>query len=122
MKRLESELAELNEGFEQAKRQNDKIIIEALKPSIDSLNAKLEKERKALANMLEEKLRYEEKINQGKETKLYSVDPAAVAGVAFIVATVGIPLYVSYKTCKKVFKRAYWAQNNGYIIYLGQYV
>ena len=52
MKRLESELAELNEGFEQAKRQNDKIIIEALKPSIDSLNAKLEKERKALANML----------------------------------------------------------------------
>ena len=52
VKRLESELAELNEGFEQAKRQNDKIIIEALKPSIDSLNAKLEKERKALANML----------------------------------------------------------------------
>lgn len=119
VKSLESELAELNEGLEQAKKQDDKIIIEALKPSIESLRAKLEKERKILAKMLEEKLSYAEQIKQGKEAKLYSVDPAAVAGVAITVMTVGIPLYVSYKICKKVFKGFIWPKIMGILFTLG---
>ena len=42
-----------------------------------------------------------------------------MAGVAFIVATVGIPLYVSYKTCKKVFKGLIGPKIMGILFTLG---
>jgi tetratricopeptide (TPR) repeat protein/predicted nucleic acid-binding Zn-ribbon protein len=108
VRKAESDLAELSEGLEEAKRQNDKVIITALKPAVEGLSSKLRRAKEAFSRLEQEKARYEEQINQirresGKTggTVLYAVDPLSLGIGAVFAVMFGIPLYITKKILNK---------------------
>jgi len=108
VRKAESDLAELSEGLEEAKRQNDKVIIAALKPAVEGLTSKLRRTKEALSRLEQEKARYEEQINQIRKesgerggTVLYAVDPLSLGVGAVFAVMFGIPLYITKKILNK---------------------
>ena len=96
LKKNENDLKELNEGLEEAIKQNNNIVIFALRSAIDRLNSNLTKSRHDFSRLDKEKAQYEEELEEGRENtqNLYSFtpyisDPAIMIG-AGIVSVVGI--------------------------------
>ncbi|MGA2775343.1 MAG: tetratricopeptide repeat protein [Candidatus Omnitrophota bacterium] len=108
--KVQTDLRELSEGLEEAKRQNDRIVIEALQPAVDGLTSKLRKVKEKLGRLEQEKARYEEQINSLRSelgetggTTLYALDPLSIGVVAVFTVLFGIPLYITKKILNKWF-------------------
>ncbi|MBI4706921.1 MAG: M20/M25/M40 family metallo-hydrolase [Candidatus Omnitrophica bacterium] len=109
-RKIEADLRELNESLEEARRQNDAIIIDALNPAAAGLSAKLEREKALLLKLQQEKTEYEDRIKKVKKdlgldegTTLYSSSPLTMGVVAVFAAMFGIPLYITKKIIGKYF-------------------
>ncbi|MFA5345689.1 MAG: tetratricopeptide repeat protein [Candidatus Omnitrophota bacterium] len=108
VKKAEFDLAELSDGLGEARKQNDKVIITALKPAVEGLSSKLRRAKEVLSRLEQEKSRYEEQINQIRKesgetggTVLLSVEPLSLGIGAIFAVMFGIPLYITKKIIDK---------------------
>jgi len=108
VRKQELDLAELSEGFEEAERQNDKVIIAALKPAVEGLTSKLRKAKQAFSRLEQEKAKYEEQINQLRKesdetssSPLSGIEPLSLGVGAVFMVMFGLPLYITKKILDK---------------------
>lgn len=108
VRKAEADLTELNEGLEEAKKQNDKVIISALQPAVEGLTSNLRKAKENLKRLQQEKFRYEQQIKQLKKelgetasSPLFSFDPIPLLGAGILAVIFLTPLYITKKIINK---------------------
>jgi chromosome segregation ATPase/Zn-dependent M28 family amino/carboxypeptidase len=106
--KTEADLKELSEGLAEAKRENNRVIIDALQPAVEGLTSKLRKLNEKMPRLNQDKAKYEEQINTirnelgpSEGTNLYSLDPMSTSVVAVFTVMFGIPLYITKKILNK---------------------
>jgi len=111
VKKTEADFAELSEGLDEARKENDKVVIGALKPAVEGLKSKLQRVKADFKKLEKEKEKFEEQIKQLKDelgesegTTLYSLDPISIVFISVATALFGIPLYLTKKIVYKISK------------------
>ncbi len=99
--KVEGDLRELSESLAEARRQNDRIMIDALQPAVEGLTSKLRKLNERMPRLNQDKARFEEQINTLRSevgpsgTNLYSINPVALGVVGVFTVMFGIPLWIT---------------------------
>ena len=133
--KVEADIRELSEGLAEARRQNDRVIIDALQPAVEGLASKLRKLNEKMPRLNQDKVRFEEQINtlRGQVgpsgTNLYSFDPVSMGVAGVFTVMFGIPLYITKKILNKWYNTtagktlgmgaSIGALATGYYVYLG---
>ena len=108
IKKTEADLEELSLGLEEAKRQNDRVIIEALRPAVEGLRSKLTRMREGLIRLNPEKAILEEQIRQMQrdlgedgDVTLYSITSFSWLAIGVSLLLLGVPVYFTKRIINK---------------------